>query len=195
MKGQENIVNAINETARRTADNVLSEAQKNAEAEYSAFLARAEQREMAATEQADADAQKAYERRLTLAKLDCEKAELAAKQRAVAAVYDLAMKKLMQDKGYADFMAERVARECEDGDEIIVAACDKAKLNGAWLKKVVTLSKKKVTLSSETIECGGGAVLKNKLYDKDLTIEALAAELRNETESTVIKELFGDGDN
>ena len=188
MQGKDNIIDDILQSAKKTAAAMVEEASAETEQSVEAARAALEKSRLEAQEQAKADAERVYSGAVKLGELEANKILLEKKQRCVSAVYD-GLRELMiglpADK-YLEIMQELVVSSCEDGDEIIAAKADK-RITDAWVKKAGAAAKKKLKLSAEKGEFDAGLILRNEKYDRDFTVDALVAEMRDRTEAETAK--------
>ena len=147
-----------------------------------------QQRIRAAKEQAE----RAAERKLTLAALDGRKQLLAAKQAVIDKVYEAAIIKMlnMTDNVYREFIGELVKRYADDGDEIMISERDAKRLNYDWATSLGAAIGKDLTLSGRQHKGKGGIVLVGYKCDKNLTFETIVKQLRSSTEGEIAARLF-----
>ncbi len=191
MQGKNNIIDDILNAANKAAADIISDAEaEEAEAER----AVREELEKARAEH-DAETKTAadalYAGRVKLGELEAGKIMLKAKRDCVDKVYDGVRKRVlsMKDAEYLEFLGALIVRACEDGDEVVVSERDAKRANAAWLKKVATIAKKKLTLSKTCGEFEAGVILKGATNDRDLTIDELIAELKDRTEADTARAL------
>lgn len=191
MTGKQALLNSINKRAESTAANIIEDGKAKADELSASTRAALEKRLEAALQNAREEAELAYKRRMTVAKLEASKITLQTKQQIVASVYDELYSKIvgMPDKSYADFFIRIAASSVDDGDEVVVAKADTKRLNADFVKKLAAQSKKKITLSKSVCE-GNGFILSGKMFDKDFTVASIVAAERDKTETQVSGELF-----
>lgn len=191
MQGKEKIIDDILSSARNTAAAMIEEATAERDASVEALRAELEKAEAAAAEKTRAAADAVYAGQVKLGELESGKLMLKAKQDCVAAVYAAVREKILglSDAKYLELMQKLIVRYCEDGDEVIAAEADAKRVTAAWVKKVATAAKKKLTLSSERGDFAAGVILRNARYDRDLTVDELIADLKDRTESEVVQKL------
>lgn len=191
MQGKEKIIDDILSSARNTAAAMIEEATAERDASVEALRAELEKAEAAAAEKTRAAADAVYAGQVKLGELESGKLMLKAKQDCVAAVYAAVREKILglSDAKYLELMQKLIVRYCEDGDEVIAAKADAKRVTAAWVKKVATAGKKKLTLSSEHGDFAAGVILRNARYDRDLTVDELIADLKDRTESEVVQKL------
>lgn len=191
MQGTQKIIDDILASARSAAQALVTEAQSEADARSVAVKAELEQAYNAALEKLEAEADDVYKGQAKLGELEAGKALLKAKQECVGAVYDGVRKKILaaSDKEYLALLQKLIVSVCEDGDEVIAAQADKARVTSAWVKKVSEAAKKKLTLSKTYGEFSGGVVLRNGKFDRDLTVDELVSDLKERTVADTVKYL------
>lgn len=191
MQGKEKIIDDILSSARNTAAVMIEEATAERDASVEALRAELEKAEAAAAEKTRAAADAVYAGQVKLGELESGKLMLKAKQDCVAAVYAAVREKILglSDAKYLELMQKLIVRYCEDGDELIAAKADAKRVTAAWVKKVATAAKKKLTLSTERGDFAAGVILRNARYDRDLTVDELIADLKDRTESEVVQKL------
>ena len=192
MDGKEAIINSIISEAEKKAEGIVNDAL----AEKDALLQQTrnslekerQQRIRAAKEQAE----RAAERKLTLAALDGRKQLLAAKQAVIDKVYEAAIIKMlnMTDNVYREFIGELVKRYADDGDEIMISERDAKRLNYDWATSRGAAIGKDLTLSGRQHKGKGGIVLVGYKCDKNLTFETIVKQLRSSTEGEIAARLF-----
>lgn len=170
---------------------MISEATAERDEAVSALRAELDCAKTESDKKTEAAAADAYAGRLKLGELEANKIMLKARQDCVAAVYDGVKAKILAapDAEYLKLLQKLIADVCKDGDEIIAAKSDAKRVTAAWVKKVSTAAKKKLTLSKEQGDFSGGVILRNARYDRDLTVDELAAELRERTVSDTARAL------
>lgn len=191
MRGQNKIIDDIRSSAKSTAASMIEEA--NAEkaqalAELRAYLDAAAATDVEATARAAEDL---YAGQVKLGGLEAGKIMLEARQKCISAVYDGVRDKLLAapDGEYLAILQSLIVSCCEDGDEIIASQSDSKRVTDAWVKKVSSAAKKKLTLSAEKGNFKGGVILRNKKFDRDLTLDEIIADLKERTISETIKKL------
>ena len=190
--GSENIIERIITDTEKEAADIIAAAEKSAEEIIRLANERAE-RNLAGTKAEVAQKTKAIlDGKSATARLDCAKIELGEKRRAIDAVYEKALQKLIKlDKKRAVALAEKLLNEhAETGDEIVFAA------NYAYAEDVAKLGvvkERKLTLSHKGEKIDGGFVLKGKTADKDLSYGALLAADREQHVTAVAAKIFVTG--
>lgn len=185
------MIDDIMQSAQKTAAAMVEEAVNAQNAAIDALRAELEESRAAAESSAQIAAQAAYAGRLKLGELEAGKIELKAKRDCVAAVYAAVRKKILElpDGEYLKLMQKLIAANAEDGDEIIASKSDGKRITAAWVKKIATALKKKLSLSKEQGDFDGGVILRNAKYDRDLSVDEIISELTEKTESGTVAAL------
>lgn len=146
--------------------------------------AELDEAEAAQAKKSEAAANAVYAGSVKLSELEAGKILLRAKQDCVAAVYDAVRERILslKDEEYLRFIRSLIAEYAEDGDEVKAARTDAKRVTAAWLKKVSTSLKKKLTLCGDYGDFDGGVILRNARYDRDLTVDELVSDLKERTE-------------
>lgn len=191
MEGKQKIIDDILSSAKSTAASIVAEATEATQAETAELRAELDKAQAESLEKAEAAALQLYAGQVKLGDLEASKVLLRAKQACVAAVYDGVKQKILasSDAQYLKILQGYIVSYCEDGDEIIAAKSDSKRVTAAWVKKVATSAKKKLALSSEKGDFDGGVILRNKKYDRDLTVDAIVAELKERTVTDTVAKL------
>ncbi|MCM1043570.1 MAG: V-type ATP synthase subunit E family protein [Corallococcus sp.] len=190
MEGKSKIIARIMEDAEEKCQEISANAQQRADA----IIAKAEDKIAAEThaldERISAVKSELNRTKSANAKLDARKYKLAQKQRLIETCYTEAIAKVgaLSEAKYRDFLKKLIEQNAETGEKVAVSEKD-AKI---VTQKFLDGFGKKLTLSSCKLNSAGGLVLEGDGYDKDLTVEALISEVRNDTESVVASILFGD---
>ncbi len=166
--------------AKARAEEILAAAEKQCEAE------RAE-----TEREAEAQGMRIRDGKAAMARLDGAKLRLAERRRVIDAVYLRALAALLcLERHDAVSLAERLLREnAEEGDEIVFSA------DFPYCEEVARLSvvgEKKLTVSGERPDLGGGFLLRGKTADKDVTYPALLAADREAHQAEIARALFGE---
>ncbi len=191
MQGKQKIIDDILQSASASAAAMVKEATEQCEAELKELRAALDAAQAEELKKIEADAHAVYSGQIKLGELEAGKVMLKARQECAAAVYDGVKTKLKSapDKEYLDLYAKLVASVCEDGDEVIVAKSDAKRMTAAWVKKVGTSAKKKLTLSKTQGDFDGGVILRNAKYDRDFSVDEVVNELKERTLSDTVRKL------
>lgn len=129
----------------------------------------------------DAAADALYQGQVKLGELEAGKVMLRAKQECVGLVYDGVRERILDapDAEYLALVKKLISEYAEDGDEVIISSRDTKRITADWLEKAA--GKKKLALSKSIGEFSGGIVLRNKRFDRDLSVDAIVDELKERT--------------
>lgn len=191
MQGKQNIIDDIISSAKKTAAAMIADAEnEKAEAEKAIAASLAES-EKAAKAEADAAAHAVRSGKLKLGELEAGKILLGYKRACVDGVYSEIKAKIlaMKDAEYLAFLQKLIAPVAVDGDEIVAAKSDAKRVTSAWVKKLSSALKIKLTLAKEYGEFDAGVTLRNAEFDRDLTVDAVIADLKDATEADTVKSL------
>ncbi|MBD5132759.1 MAG: hypothetical protein HDT28_09295 [Clostridiales bacterium] len=191
MQGKEKLIDDILSSAKSTAAAMVEEATREVDAEVAALRSSLDEKQKIEREEILGAAQSVYSGQVKLAELESNKVLLQARQDCVNAVYDGVKQKILSapDAEYLKLLEKLIVSVCEDGDEIVAAKSDAKRVTAAWVKKVATAAKKKLTLSKEAGEFSGGVILRNARYDRDLSVDEIVAELKEATIAETVQKL------
>ena len=182
MQGKQKIIDDIISSAKSAAAAIVAEAEESVKVEIEELRAELDAAQKESLKKADASAKELYDGQVKLGELEAGKALLAAKQACVAAVYYGVKRKILSapDSEYLKILQGFIVKYCEDGDEVVGGKGDK-RITAEWVKKVASAAKKKLTLSKDKGDFEGGVILRNAKYDRDLTVDAIVDELKEQT--------------
>lgn len=191
MQGTQKIIDDILKSANTAAETLINEAKAEAEARMAELDTELKAAFDAAVGKYEEEAESVYKGQAKLGELEAGKALLKAKQECVAAVYDGVLERILaaSDKEYLALLQRLIVSVCEDGDEVIAAERDKARVTSAWVKKVGEAAKKKLVLSKTYGEFSGGVILRNGKFDRNLTVEEIVNDLKERTIADTVKSL------
>lgn len=171
-------IDKINADTEKSVEEILQKAQTEIEAEQLKLDA-----------QCTADGEEINRRRLSVANLDAKKYQLSQKQLLVEKAYATAAEKLHEDgRKYLKLIGKLITRYAETGETVTICEGDKKRITKAYLDGFG----KKLTLNSQYGDFSGGIILSSKGYDKNLTLEVVLRQIREESENEVIEILFGE---
>lgn len=188
----EAIISEIIEKAQKQAAGLVSDADVERTEMLERVKAEEERKQNEAIKNAEASAEAILARRKTLCGLEARKIELAAKQQAIDAAFEEAVKKIlnMTDPVYRELLEDWIVRFADDGDRVIVAERDAKRIHEEWLNGVSKKCGKHLTLSEERHNGKGGVILSGRSCDKNLTLETMLGVLRESALPSVAKRLF-----
>lgn len=131
-------------------------------------------------------------RRMTVAEMDGKKMISAVKAEIVDDVFVAAKKSLLNlpDAEYRELVRAMIAKNAEDGDEVMLSKADKKRLPSTFIDEIAKETGLKIKLSKEYGDFDGGAILRGKNADKNMTFEVELSEFREEHESEIGRRLF-----
>lgn len=190
MQGKDEMIDDILQAAEKSAAAMIGEATEESEAALEKLRTELDAAKLETDAEAKKAADAAYAGRVKLGELEAGKILLKAKQDCVAAVYAKIRAKLvaMPQAEYCKLMQRLLSGVVENGDEIVAGKTDK-RITAEWVKKLATSTKKKLTLSKEKGEFEAGVIVKNPRYDRDFTVDAIVADLRERTVSDTMRKL------
>lgn len=131
-------------------------------------------------------------RRMTVAEMDGKKMISAVKAEIVDDVFVAAKKSLLNlpDAEYRELVRAMIAKNAEDGDEVMLSKADKKRLPSTFIDEIAKETGLKIKLSKEYGDFDGGVILRGKNADKNMTFEVELSEFREEHESEIGRRLF-----
>lgn len=191
MQGKEGMIENILNGARTAAAAMIDEASCLVKDNTEKLKAELAAKLTAAKADAQTEAQSVYDGLVKLGRLEADKSLLRVKRDCVDAVYRSVRADIvaLPDAEYSALMQKLVIRYANDGDEIIISERDAKRITAAWVKKAATAAGKKLTLSKTNGDFECGLILRGDKYDRDLTPDAIVEDLRERTESEVVKVL------
>jgi len=189
--GKEEIAARILADARTEAESAVREAEAKAEQ----IIARATETERREQERAEHEVQEKAdsirEGKRAAARLDSAKILLGEKRRVIDAVYDCVLKKLLAlDDGQSlALLQSLLSAYAEEGDEIVLDE-GYSDVYAERVKALSVVKERKVSVSADRAKIGGGALLRGKKADKDVSYLALLQEDRQTHQAEIAAELF-----
>ncbi len=195
MDGKDLIIESINASSEKFATALVRSANEEKEEKLEQIKQEQQVKMQKAIEKAHSDAELIVSRKLSVAQLEASKIELLAKQKLIDSVYQSAKTRIlnMTDNVYRDFVFSYIKEYAENGDIVIVAKRDEKRITEQHIDDLASSLNIVLSYSCDTHDGMGGVILSNKKYDKNLTLESILSSVRQETESKVIKILFGKG--
>ena len=189
--GKEAIVEKILSDADAECEAILLAARQRAEELVAAAEANAE-RERAETQ---SDLQAITDRMLAVnaaaARMDGAKALLAEKRRVIDAVYERARKRLLSlgEEESLRLFGRLLSESAEAGDEIVF---DKTFAYREGAARLAVVKERGLRIAEETVDAGGGFILRGKKCDKDLTYPVLLRADMEARQGELAAKLFGE---
>ena len=189
----ENITDNILNDAKQIAEISLNNAEKSKKEIIDKTEKEAEVIKRAAAENMGKDAESLKSRKISAAELQGRKMMLGAKQDAIKKSFDEALNKLksMPEEKYIDFLTNEIAKLPYKEGTIILNKQDKEKIGKKLIESVnVKLGEGKFVLSDETVNSGGGFVMKSGAIEINSTFETVLEFLIDELTNEVANVLF-----
>jgi len=193
MNGIEKIIDRISGDAQAEIDAVLNQAK----AEAAEITARYEAQAKAEAEEILARGKRAAaereERLVSVAQLECRKAQLAAKQEVIDASFKLALEKLLalpQDE-YVSLLAKLAVQAAPSGQgKLIFSQTDRARVGKAVVLAANEKLNGSLTLAEETRPMNGGFILSDGRVEVNCSFETLVRLQKAELTGKVTGVLF-----
>ncbi len=195
MDGIEKITGRINADIQREIDALTAGAQKEAGEIAAQYRAQAERESAEIVERGRKAAAEREERLAGVARLECRKLELAARQEMIQKAFDKALDRLMNlpEQEYVKLLADLAVKAARSGKEqVILSQKDRTRYG----KQAVTAAnealgdKGRLTLSQESRAIKGGLILSDGDVEVNCTFETLVRLQRGGLEREVAKVLF-----
>ncbi len=189
----EAIISKIIEDAHRIVNSTLEEGNANA----SKIIARANndaniylQDNMKAS---IAERQEILRRRISVANLEVKKLILAAKKEVLDSAFDVAKKTILAlpKEEYKAIIAGML-QSASDKDIVYISERDASIITANFITTQSKLLGVKIKRAKEFVDIEGGIILSDGSMDKNLSIEVELASLREELETEIAKEMFGE---
>ncbi|HHX49322.1 MAG TPA: hypothetical protein GX709_02900 [Clostridiales bacterium] len=181
---------------------ILDDAQKIATSTRNEGNTKAQEIISRASSDVSVSKQKAYEETALIhenilkqaivdANLEVKKLILSTKREIINTAFDKAMDKILKlpKKDYLNLISS-LLNKADDGDIVLISSKDKNVITKEFIEKESKRLGKKLVLSNQYIDILGGIVLSNKYFDKNLSLEVLMSNLRDEIETTVADQIF-----
>lgn len=189
----ESIVEKIRSDGRAEAENLLAFGRKKADEIENGAKESAEKLRRETEADVQKRAESIAERYAAAARLEVKKIRLAARKRAVEAVYEKAKQRLqkLSEEETLRLFNRLLCAYAEEGDKVIFAD------NFAYensVKLLPVFAEKKLSVISaaqKSVQIDGGMYLTGKTADKDLSFDALLKADMEENESKVASAIFG----
>ena len=185
----QNIVEKILSDAQMEADGILSNAEKKGQDLVSKAQVIALEKKLATEHTAEEYAKSTMEKRLADARLESSKILLREKRKAVEAIYELALQRLLalEKEDCLALYTALLEKYAEEGDEVVLS--DKF-LYVAELSALPIVSKRNLKISETKLNINGGMKLLGKLADKDLSFAALLSADKDNNQAELARKLF-----
>jgi len=194
----EGIISKIKQDAEATAQQILEKYRQQAKKLLDEFEAYKAQKLAEAEEKAKVELERTKQRQIDHAKSVAAKKILAKKRELLDRLYQLVRKKIeeLPKNKYKKLFAELIAKLGVESGKILVSADEKVfdkDFADMVAKAVSEASSENAKFEVERIEGNfRGLYLDCGKVRYDLTVDAIMESLRERTESTVVKKLFGE---
>lgn len=130
------------------------------------------------------------DRRVTVANIDAKKIILIKKTEVIDAVFAEAEDVIAKDKRYKPWIIGLIKANAENGDIVLLGVDDKKLITAKDIEDIAKAKKITLELSTDTPNFKHGAVLVGKTLDKNLTLEGLIKQSRDDLMGVVTEKLF-----
>lgn len=134
-------------------------------------------------------------RRVTVANIDAKKIILIKKSEVIDGAFSAAEEYIAKDKRYKPWLVGLIKENAENGDCVLVGAEDNKLITAKDIEEIAKAKKITLKLSTETPNFKHGVVLIGKTLDKNLTLDGLIKQSRDDLMAAVTEKLFGESDN
>ena len=188
------IAEKIISDASAKAEELVKEARMKAKVISDGALAEIRELERVAKAERATYAEGAMAAAKVSAELELKRRRLSAEKAVLDELYAAAEKEIaaMKKEEYLKII-EKMLSYADDGDEVLIAESDKARITEKFIKETAKKRGIALTLSKDFAPISGGVILKGKYADKNLSLSEDFRELRSETEPGIWRALFGKG--
>ncbi len=189
MNGKENIINKILADAEEKCQEILSAAHTQAQEITDLSRAFADAETQASKRRLQSLSDERKRNSIANARLDGRKYKLLQKQKLISSCYDKAVEEMkkMPVAGKKAFLTRLIETYAEQGETVRPCKTDVEIVTQKFLDGF----KKGLVLGKPT-DAEGGLIFEGVGYDKDLTLAKFVAYIREQTESSVSRALFGE---
>ncbi len=186
------IAEKIISDASAKAEELVKEARMKAKVISDGALAEIRELERVAKAERAAYAEGAMAAAKVSAELALKRRRLSAEKAVLDELYAAAEKEIavMKKEEYLKII-KKMLSYADDGDEVLIAESDKARITEKFIKETAKKRGIALTLSKDFAPISGGVILKGKYADKNLSLSEDFRELRSETEPGIWRALFG----
>lgn len=192
MNGKEAILQKIELNAKVKSEEILKVAQ--AEADQILLAAKEKAQKIADTGAVSAKlkADTLYENKMTVAGRQSKNAVLLAKQKILDEIFAEAHESIANMKAdeYKKFFGTLIIKYGESGDSIVPGKEDKKLFTQDFITGLTANSKIKLTLGKEAGNFEKGVFLSSNSCDKNLSLDMILREVRENLEAAVAKLCF-----
>lgn len=186
------IAEKIISDASAKAEELVKEARMKAKVISDGALAEIRELERVAKAERATYAEGAMAAAKVSAELELKRRRLSAEKAVLDELYAAAEKEIavMKKEEYLKII-KKMLSYADDGDEVLIAESDKARITEKFIKETAKKRGIALTLSKDFAPISGGVILKGKYADKNLSLSEDFRELRSETEPGIWRALFG----
>lgn len=189
----ENITDNILSDAEQIAEVSIKNAEKSGEKIINTAKNKAEAIKKEAADAAVKEAESIKKRQVSAGELQRRKLILGAKQKAIKKSFVVALKKLksMPEDKYIEFLTSEIIKIPYSEGTITLNKHDREKIGEKLVKAVnKKLKAEKFKLSNDTVNAGGGFVLKSGAVIINGTFETILDSVRDDLTSKIADVLF-----
>ncbi len=182
------IIERIIADAQKQSEDIIADAKIKAKSTTTKASQIVEENLTKAKEKCNLDSQETLRRRMSVANLDAKKHRLFVKQQLINETFELARKKIinLSDADYLKLIGNIINKYAVSGETVTISANDKKRITQEFLDN----AKLDLKLSKEYGNFDGGVVLSKSGYDKNLTLDVLIKESRENVEDKVALVMF-----
>lgn len=130
------------------------------------------------------------DRRVTVANIDAKKIILIKKTEVIDAVFAEAEDAIAKDKRYKPWIIGLIKANVDNGDIVLIGVDDKKLITAKDIEDIAKAKKISLKVSDDNPEFNHGVVLIGKTLDKNLTLEGLIKQSRDDLMGVVTEKLF-----
>jgi len=193
MNGIEKIIDRISGDAQAEIDVILNQAKAEAAEITAKYEAQAKAEADDILSRGTRAAAEREERLVSVAQLECRKAQLAAKQEVIDATFQLALKKLLAlpEADYVALLANLAVQASPNGKgKLIFSQADRARFGKAVVMAANEKLNGSMTLAEETRPLNGGFVLSGGAVEVNCSFDTLVRLQKAELTGKVTGVLF-----
>ena len=193
MNGLEKLTSRIKDGAKSQADEIIKEAQAQAQMQIETAEKDAETACLKIADDAKSSKQRILRGADSQGNLDGRKNLLFSRRKMIDAAFAKAKENLLalSTQEYFDFVLKTVKKIYSGSDaEIILNKSDIARMPDSFTASLAEISGGKIVLSTTAGDFDGGFVLKYAFLEENCTLDALLRQSRETLEDTAAKILF-----
>ncbi|NLT19111.1 MAG: V-type ATP synthase subunit E [Firmicutes bacterium ADurb.Bin080] len=130
-------------------------------------------------------------RKISAGNLETRKMILQTKQELLSEAFQDAVKEIKSNPSdYKNLIAQMI-KQTEEGDIVVISKEDKDIISVAFVKEILSANKIKASVLDTYGQFSGGIIIKGKHADKNMSLEVILNEIRDEREPEIAEILFG----